>query len=226
MSSQAQAAMAQPESLAQALEEVLTRRRSIRRFTGDPVPEDDLLRIVRAGGLAPSAGNQQMWRFLVVRSRPMIEQMHRAVMDAVEEVLSWEESREYEARVSGMRHGATFFAQAPVTIAVLSKAYDQPLDRHILPARGYSFEQIYRLRGDPGRQSVGAAIQSMLLMAQALGYGACWMCGPLVAGPALERLLKVEEPWRLVALVPVGVPAQDLSAPNRKPLEEIYTFVD
>ncbi|MEE9202377.1 MAG: nitroreductase family protein, partial [Dehalococcoidia bacterium] len=80
MSSQAQSAMAQPESVAQTLEEVLARRRSIRRFTGDPMPEDDLLRIVRAGGLAPSAGNQQMWRFLVVRSRPMIEQMHGAVM--------------------------------------------------------------------------------------------------------------------------------------------------
>jgi nitroreductase len=226
MSSQAQAAMAQPESVAQTLEEVLARRRSIRRFTGDPVPEDDLLRIVRAGGLAPSAGNQQMWRFLVVRSRPLIDQMHRAVMEAVEEILSWEESREYEGRISGMRHGATFFAQAPVTIAVLSKAYDQPLDLHVLPARGYSFEQVYRLRGDPGRQSVGGAIQNMLLMAQALGYGACWMCGPLVAGPALERLLKVEEPWRLVALVPVGLPDQQPASPNRKPLEEIHTFVD
>ncbi|MDP6510726.1 MAG: nitroreductase family protein [Dehalococcoidia bacterium] len=226
MSNQAQAAMAQPESLAETLEEVLAGRRSIRRFSGDPVREEDIRRIVRAGGLAPSAGNQQMWRFLVVRSRALIDQMHKAVLEAVEDVLSWEESREYEGRISGMRNGATFFAQAPVTIAVLSKAYDQPLDLHVLPARGYTFEQVYRLRGDPGRQSVGGAIQNMLLMAHALGYGACWMCGPLVAGPALERLLKVEEPWRLVALVPVGVPAQSPGVPNKKSQEEISAFVD
>ena len=201
-------------------------RRSVRRFASAPVPEENLMRIIRAGTLAPSGGNQQMWHFMVVRSRSMIEDMKKAVLDVVEDILTWEESRAYEGRIVGMRNAATFFAQAPVTIAVLSKRYEHPLDVHVLPARGYSWEQVYRLRGDPGRQSVGAAIQNMLLMAQALGYGTCWMCGPLVAGPTMERLLKVQEPWRLVALVPVGVSAQNPSGPNRKPLQEIYTFVD
>ncbi|MDP6101249.1 MAG: nitroreductase family protein, partial [Dehalococcoidia bacterium] len=76
MSNQSQSAMARPGSPAEALEEVLVGRRSIRRFSEDPVREQDLLRIVRAGGLAPSAGNQQMWHFLVVRSRDLIDQMH------------------------------------------------------------------------------------------------------------------------------------------------------
>lgn len=214
------------EAVARTLEEVFARRRSIRRFAPDPVPEEDIRRIIRAAGLAPSAGNQQMWRFLVLRSRPLIEHMAQVVRETVEDIMSWEESRAHEARLSGWRRNATLFLDAPVVIAVLSKPYDQPLDLHILPARGYSFEQVYRLRGDPGRQSVGAAIQNLLLMAHALGYGTCWMCGPLVAGPALERLLKVEEPWRLVALVPLGVPAQSPGSPQRKPLDEICTFVD
>ncbi len=42
-------------------------RRSIRRFKPDPVPEEDLVEILEAATWAPSAGNAQPWRFIVVR---------------------------------------------------------------------------------------------------------------------------------------------------------------
>ena len=48
------------------LSEAVLGRRSIRKFKNQPVPEKDILEIIRLASHAPSAGNQQMWHFTVV----------------------------------------------------------------------------------------------------------------------------------------------------------------
>ena len=44
-------------------------RRSIRKYTSEPVPDDVVERLLRAAMAAPSAGNQQPWQFVVIRDR-------------------------------------------------------------------------------------------------------------------------------------------------------------
>ena len=53
--------------------EAIRRRRSVRRYTGDPIPRGDLETIVDAGRLAATGGNRQPWAFVVVteRGRPI-----------------------------------------------------------------------------------------------------------------------------------------------------------
>ncbi|MEO0098222.1 MAG: nitroreductase family protein, partial [candidate division WOR-3 bacterium] len=55
--------------------EVIKRRRSVRSYKRDPIPEEVLNRILEAGRLAPSAKNLQPWRFLVIRDREIIERL-------------------------------------------------------------------------------------------------------------------------------------------------------
>lgn len=55
-----------------ALEAIMTRR-SIRKFTDEPVSDERIEVILRAAMAAPSAGNQQPWRFVVVKDRAMME---------------------------------------------------------------------------------------------------------------------------------------------------------
>ncbi len=50
-------------------------------------------------------------------------------------------------------------------------------------------------------------MQLLITAAHSLGYGGCWMSAPVVAAEGLERVLGVEPPAQLVALVPVGRPA-------------------
>lgn len=69
--------------------------------------------------------------------------------------------------------------------------------------------------------SVAAAIQNLLLCAHALGLGACWMSGPLVAAEALAPVLGIPAGWTLSALVPIGFPAETPPAPARRPLTQI-----
>ncbi|MFQ5710219.1 MAG: nitroreductase family protein [Candidatus Geothermarchaeales archaeon] len=57
---------------------VIEARRSIRRYSPRPIPEEDLRMILEAGRLAPSAGNRQPWRFIIVRDRVRREALGRA----------------------------------------------------------------------------------------------------------------------------------------------------
>jgi len=58
--------------------EAIQTRQSIRRYKDDPVPDEVLNRVLDAMGLAPSAGNKQPWRFIVVRDAAMREQLAQA----------------------------------------------------------------------------------------------------------------------------------------------------
>jgi nitroreductase len=55
--------------------EAIRKRRSVRKYTGDPIPREDLEKIIDAGRLAASGSNQQPWDFIVVTDRGMIHQL-------------------------------------------------------------------------------------------------------------------------------------------------------
>jgi nitroreductase len=62
------------ESKVDALE-AIRKRRSVRNYTGDPIPREDLETIVDAGRLAATGGNRQPWDFIVVTDREMIDRL-------------------------------------------------------------------------------------------------------------------------------------------------------
>jgi nitroreductase len=55
--------------------EAIRKRRSVRRYTGESIPREDLETIVDAGRLAATGGNRQPWEFIVVTERGMIDQL-------------------------------------------------------------------------------------------------------------------------------------------------------
>lgn len=196
-------------------------RRSVRRFKPDPVPEEDVRELARLAGLAPSASNKQMWKFVAVAKPELKLALRQAVAEAIDELSAAVPGLPGVAR---MKTWSLFFAEAPVVIAVFGEGYGSRTDE-ALRARGLAVAEIDRLRARPDLQSIGAAVQTLMLAAHAKGYGTCWMCAPVLAAPAVERLLGVEEKWRFLALVPVGVPDEAPKAPPRKPLEEIFTYL-
>jgi len=103
---------------------------------------------------------------------------------------------------------------------VLNREYAGPLDK-LIHQQNLSFEERYRLRTVPWLQSVATAVQNMLLAATALGYGSCYNTGCLIAREGMERVLGIEYPWMLVALVPIGMPAHRPRPPKRKSLDEV-----
>ncbi|MDH4161796.1 MAG: nitroreductase family protein [Nitrospirota bacterium] len=205
--------------------DAIAQRTSIRRFKDQPVPEEDIRRILDAGRLAPSANNTQPWSFLVLRDKALLANMAEAVRQQVDRMLPFAENEKQAQRLAAYKSNYyTFFEKAPVVIAAFMEAYDASANQ-LLARMGYSAEDIARLRPNPGLQSVAAAIEHMLLAAHALGYGSCWMTGPLVAQEAFEKILGYGREKFIAALLPLGVPDEKASSKPRKSLTEISRTV-
>lgn len=203
--------------------EAVAERKSIRRFTGERVAEADLKKMLQAAQLAPSAHNFQPWRFIVVKDRVIVKKMVSAVHAKIDEVKNHPELQDKKDRIERYRYYFAFFEEAPVVLAVLGKQEENLVQEAM---RVYDRMLARSIQSDSNEQSIAAAIENLLLAATALGYGGCWMTGPLIAVKELEEILKVEAPWYLTAVVPVGRPAKIPRARPRKPLEEIVTFLE
>ena len=198
-------------------------RASVRRFLPDPVSRDDVRAMVGLAVRAANAGNAQMWRFVAVEDGSLRAAMKDVVDVALDEMAAWPELAGMGSRIKALRAYATFFAAAPLVMAVFVLPYVSDADE-MLCARGLGAEDRDRLRARPDLQSIGAAVQLLCTAAHALGYGSCWMTAPVLAAPAIERLLAVDPEARLVALVPLGRPAGAVTPASRLPLDDVLDF--
>lgn len=199
--------------------EAINGRRSIRKFLNEPVSDEDLKIILDAARKAPSGNNRQPWHFVVIKNKGVLEEMAEAVHRKMDAMLTWPEAQGHERGIRRYRYFFTFFSQAPVVIAVLREVYTSPISQ-VIEKRGLT------LYHHSAEQSAAAATQNLVLAAHALGYGTCWMTGPLVAIEELEAILKLPPGRHLMALIPLGKAAQMPPARPRKSLEEIVTVIE
>jgi nitroreductase len=187
------------------LNKILVERRSIRKYEDRMPSEEDLQKLVEAARHAPSSTNSQPWMFLVISKRELIDELVQAVSDKIDALQRKRNARAAmdgeEVKVFG-RDYFLFFQNAPVVIAALYKPYPSTATLGL-----DSSEEGEQRRLFLSIESTSAAVQNLLLAAHTLGLGACWLEGPLVARKELETLLSVEDPWRLMCLIPVGYPA-------------------
>lgn len=201
--------VAPPDSY-QALLSLIRERRSIRRFRDDPLPEGTLERLLEAARWAPSASNRQPYRFVAIEKPESRTRMAEMVGEALREKLAGLADHE-RALATAYAKDFVIFENAPLVLAVYFRASNALAERFGMPADW-----------DVGAvSSASAAVMNLLLAAHALGLGACWMTGPLVAAPSLETFLGVPTGWRLSALIPVGIAAEVPPAPARRSVSQL-----
>jgi nitroreductase len=206
--------------------ELVERRVSVRQFKPDAVPAEHVREIVRLAGLAPSPNNQQPWRFIAVTRKALLRDMAAAVRQRLQALLPEPASEDARRALQRVEWFSTFFADAPLVVAVTRQPYASVIAR-TLSGSSLTPDDVNAMRGHPDVQAIGAAIEHLLLAATSLGYGSCWLSGPLIAREALEALLGVETPQQLAALVAVGVPAVAPGAGHdRRPVDDILRFLD
>ena len=198
-------------------------RTSVRKYTDEPVPREDVEAMVGLAVRAANAGNAQGWRFVAVEDAATRAAMKAAVDAAIDEMAAWPEAAGRERDLKAYRVYATFFGDAPLVMAVFSLPY-RSIGDVLLHEHGVSDQERDRVRQRPDIQSIGAAVQLFCTAAHAMGYGSCWMTAPVLAAPAIEELLGVQPPAQLVAVVPVGRPAAASSPSSRHPLPDVLEF--
>ncbi len=103
--------------------DVVEKRVSVRQFRKDPVPPADVREMVRLASLAPSPNNQQPWRFIAVTRSSLLRDMAEAVRARVRAMLPEPGSDDARRAAQRVEWFSTFFAEAPLVVAVTRQPY-------------------------------------------------------------------------------------------------------
>lgn len=191
-------------------------RASVRHFAARPVPRALLEQIVEAGAWAPSPHGRQPWRFAIL-TRP---ERKRALADAMGEAWQYQLSLDGDPPeiIARRREGSRRrVLEAPALI--IPCLYPAVLDRYPDPER-QAAEELMAV------QSLGAAVQNMLLMAYALGLDAGWMCAPLFCPDVVREVLGLAPELEPQALIAVGYRGREPRRRPRLPLQDLIVLDD
>lgn len=179
------------------VEEAFLRRRSVRRYKKKQVPEHYIKRILEVARYAPSQGNCQPWRFIVVRDRKMIDEMEA-----------------FGLQMMQMMASAPKNEDAPPTHPVPRKLITEgPADRGlglfhgaptiifpIMDTRGVGHPEV----------DLGIVGTNIVMAAYSLGLGTCWVgFAEFLAFGDWPKRLGIEEPYKLIEGITVGFPVGD-----------------
>lgn len=162
--------------------EVIKKRRSVRAYTSEEVPEEKLQRILEVARMAPSASNRQQYKFVVVREPEKRKQLAEAAA------------------------GQGFVGEAPVVLVAVSLNPERIMSCQV-PA--YAVD-------------LAIAVDHITLAAVEEGLGTCWIGA--FSQQEVKEILNIPEKYKVVALLPLGFPADSPGAKVRKSLEELICY--
>jgi nitroreductase len=190
--------------------EIIRTTRSMRRLKPDPVPAELIHRILDAGTRAPSGGNMQRWRFLVVTDPKVKATVGAYYKRAWDEIVSPRyrsgepapgTSRErFDRMLGAAQYLADHIHEAPVWIV--------PCLEGANPSR-------------TAGSSIYPAVQNMLLAARALGLGATLTTLYLRFERDVEAVFGLPADVHTYAILPIGYPRGRFGPVRRAPLAEV-----
>ena len=192
--------------------EAIEKRRSIRKYRDEPVPEELIDRLLEAARLAPSSSNTQSWKFKVITNP------------------------ETRRKLKDLASGQKFVEEAPAVIACCvdlnafgeraKEALKLVTSGAVRPSLGMILRSVRSSKDkDPERVvvngviNVSIATEHIALAATELGLGTCWIRAFDPRGT--EELLGLPEGVSVLCLLTVGYPAQDPPPRPRVPLDDI-----
>ena len=188
-------------------------RHSTRQFTDEPVAETDLKLILNAANQAPSAHNQQSWRFIVITGEKKRELVEMVSSKAVE----FPKSSSVLLRMASRA-----IASAPVVIAVANTG---KLIEHGTGLFAIDRDRAYDFFRTMEIQSSAAAVQNLLLAATALNLATVWL-GVLFLIKNEVLALLGEPQGEFMAVIPVGHALKETSGPEKQPLHAIVKYLN
>lgn len=182
--------------------ELVRQRRSIRSFKEDPIPNEQVDKIIEAARFAPSGFNLQPWEFVIVRDGELKNRIVQCIRDAVAVTWRMEAAREsWQGVQPPVAPPPMGFAGAPVFII----PFGDVRTRDGLPMiHRYSEESWNRTF----TSSLASAFIYMHLAATSLGLGSQWVS--VVTQPAVQcfikQLLGIPAPLQIYDMMALGYP--------------------
>ncbi|MCL2642360.1 MAG: nitroreductase family protein [Candidatus Bathyarchaeota archaeon] len=190
------------------IKDQLKQRRSIRKYTIQPVPDRLILEALEAASWAPSAHNAQPWRFILVSDIEVKQSLAKTMAEA------WiKDQTKDSVRVKQGEEDFSVrrFSTAPVVIVACLSFED---------VKQYVDDKRRLLERDLAVQSLGASVQNLLLSASGNGLGACWFSAPMFCKDVVRQVLGVPENVEPQAIILMGYSNEKPIVKQRKTFEE------
>src|SRR5215831_10892664 len=210
--------------------EAMYSARALRRLKPDPVPDEILSKILDAAIRAPSAGNSQLWVFVVVRDPELRRKLGLVYRKASEIAKTIYQARgrpahmtdeQYQRMMSSGAYLWEHMGTAPVLLVPCLR--DRPVPpRETLPLalqETYADELAYtdRIRG----ASIYPAVQNIILACRALGLGTLITTNHIRFEDEVKALLGIPDEVATYALMPIGYPRGKFGPLARRPVGEV-----
>jgi nitroreductase len=197
------------------LMEAMSTLRAVRRLKPDPIPEEVLDRVLQAAAWAPTGGNAQPWRIVLVRDAAKKKRLgelyaeqwdifakgYQANVDGLPEADKAQEQRNLNAG----NYLAEHFHEAPV-IAIFC------FNPKMMAITDIKLDRVSVVGGG----SVYTAVQNLLLTARAEGLGCVLTTLLCICEPEVRTLLDIPQPWGTAAAIPLGYPMGKGHGPIRR----------
>jgi nitroreductase len=196
---------------------------SAREFTTDPLPDEALYRILDRARFAPSGGNRQGWRVIVVRDARTREGLAAATVPA---------AKRYAAQVQVGESPWNTIDRTRVDAATIERTPAPPrliepvLKAPVVLVIGVDLRVVASMDAELDRVGVisGASIYpfawNILLAARHEGYGGTITTLTAAREPEVQALLGLPAHVALAAVMPLGRPVKAITKLRRKPVEE------
>lgn len=189
-------------------------RRSIRKYKSQPVPKEMIEKILKAGILAPSSKNRQPWKFIIATGNAKINALNQM-----------EKGLEREKVDPFIPESAKYLQGAEATLRVMKTA---PVIIFVVNQLAADMKKLLstdkRISEICNAQSIGAAIENMILEATELGLGTLWICDIFFAYQELSNWLSVQ--GELYAALAIGYGDEMPSVRPRKPFADVVEWRD
>ena len=186
------------------LYETMRTLRAVRRLRSDPIPEPVLRRVLEAATWAPTGGNVQPWRMLVVRERELKQRLGELYSERWRLYTAARQppaTISDEARARMLRtykagdYLAAHFGETPVVVVFCFNPNQMALTDAQQPRPGVV-----------GGGSIYTAVENLLLACRVEGLGCVLTTLLCQCEPEVRSLLSVPDPWYTAAAIPIGYP--------------------
>lgn len=195
---------------------LLRGRRSVRQYQDRPVTREQLEQILEAARWAPSPHGRQPWRFAVLTQPEPKARLAERMGDSWRDNLRMDGQDEAIVAIRLEKSRRRILTAPAIIIPCL---YLEDLDR-------YPDEKRQDDETTMAIQSLGAAVQNMLLMTYELGLDSGWMCAPLFCPEVVNEALALDPRLIPHALITVGYAAADPKRRPRLPLADLIVHFE
>jgi nitroreductase len=194
--------------------EALSTTRAIRRYTDDPIPSEDLNRILWLASRAPSGSNRQPFRFLAITQGETADKVKRVLGDSFRR--GWSTKLQHDGYQTGS-------GQVPNSPKARQAATMQHYVDHIeqVPVIVFACLVRYRDASPTEGASIYPACQNLLIAARTFGYGGALTMWHQGVETQLRELLAIPDNVAISACITLGRPQGSHGPVRRRPIAEL-----